>query len=148
RKFEANHGDAETVALSPDGKVLASCGISTTPIRLRDSKTGQEVRRLLSERTARSLIFSPDGKVLVAGHDDVVVVWDVSSGKRIRDFPGSGVPISLSGDGKVLAAYGFRGHKNPRNRILLWDLATGKLLGESGTKKATYIIALSFSFDS
>src|SRR5262249_26793054 len=52
RKFEANHGDAETVALSPDGKVLASCGISTTPIRLRDSKTGQEVRRLLSERTA------------------------------------------------------------------------------------------------
>lgn len=74
------------VAFSPDGSMLASCGIGGK-LLLRDFPSG----RLLHRANAGSgldilLAFSPDGTVLVASSDAGVRLWDVVPPRPRRDF--------------------------------------------------------------
>jgi RNA polymerase sigma factor (sigma-70 family) len=71
------------------------------------------------------LLPSPDGKVLVSGSyygEASVCVWDLASGKLLRQFPGhydENRAVALSPDGKTLAL--GRG-----SAVHLHDLATGR----------------------
>jgi hypothetical protein len=72
------------------------------------------------------LAFSPDGKQLVAGSWDAsVTVWDVATGKEIRQLTGHEGTVRAfvySPDSKLLITQG-------RDRtIRVWDAATGKPL--------------------
>ena len=52
-----------------------------------------------------SLAFSPDGKRLAGGDSHHLVIWDVATGKRIREFKLDSVDIRLVGfhaDGKIV----------------------------------------------
>ncbi len=117
------------IALSPDGRVLASLGtikhkvkpngiwrLNETVIRLWDIRTGKELRQLTMPAVEvdpgladgfRMLLFSPDGKSLVTvGRDGVVRIWDAATGKEVRQFSGfAGAPFNftLHPDGKLLA---------------------------------------------
>jgi WD40 repeat protein len=89
----------------------------------------------------RALLFTPDGKRLVsAGEDRTVQVWDVASGERLRIFrpPLSGdrggavLAAALAPDGKTLAcgATGvtFDGGKHTGQRVYLLNLDDGRRL--------------------
>ena len=74
-----------------------------------------------------SVSFSPDGRLLATGGGAVGVakLWDVSSGKRVAEFPHRGYYrvyglVTFSPDGKLLTTMGEAGVAK------LWDVSSGK----------------------
>jgi WD40 repeat protein/uncharacterized caspase-like protein len=119
------------VALTPDGKLLASGG-NDKSIRLWDTQTGTMLRMLAGHLSdVQSLAFSPDGSKLLSGSfDGTAKLWDVATGKNLftlrshtgPEFSDSFDSVAYSGDGKILVGAGRN------NYIMLWDAATGKEL--------------------
>ena len=74
----------------------------------------------------RSVIFSPDGKLLATGDTDSVVrLWEASSGKEILTCKGHTnvvESVAFSPDGEILASGSYD------KTIKLWDVTTGECL--------------------
>ncbi|WWC71740.1 uncharacterized protein I206_105698 [Kwoniella pini CBS 10737] len=81
-----------SVALSPDGKLVAA-GSLDTMVRVWNVQTGQQVERLKGHKdSVYSVAFSPDGKCLVSGSlDRTLRIWDLTGTKREAEIlaPGS-----------------------------------------------------------
>jgi WD40 repeat protein len=135
---------------SPDGKLLLGSG-SYKPACVWDAATGKFLRRLEGNSdSAGCLPFSPDGKT-VAGDCSYPLgrgatrstfrLWDVSTGKKIRDLPAWTVNCAaFSPDGKIVAA------GDSQHLIRLMDPATGKVLREWRAHEHL-VTALAFSRD-
>jgi WD40 repeat protein len=116
-----HHPNGFNIALSRDGKTLASSGDGI--IRLWDAASGKELR---SFQGGRRIALSPDGKLLASGIDygderGAVRVWDTATGEQrllIRAHEDEVFALSFSPDGKTLATSLFA--------IRLWDTSTGK----------------------
>ena len=86
RQFGQRHPEAvRSLALSPDGRILATGGQNTTDddnpahLVLWDVASGEELTRLRLPRAVTSVTFSPDGLLLAAATgEDRVRVWRVS----------------------------------------------------------------------
>ncbi|MDF2751910.1 MAG: hypothetical protein K0S82_292 [Gaiellaceae bacterium] len=100
-----------TVALSPEGRILAVGGWGTL-VRLVDVRTGELLHELDQAGTgAREMEFSPDGRILaVAGWENVASLWDVASGAQIGPRLTAGsrrTSLDVSPDGRrLLTTYG------------------------------------------
>jgi WD40 repeat protein len=97
------HGGTVTaLAISPDGKVVASGGRDT--IYLWERATGKCLLRFAGHKGyIFQLDFVPGSKVLAsAGVDGNIVFWDAASGKELRRIKGSVFAFSV--DGKLMAA--------------------------------------------
>jgi WD40 repeat protein len=116
-------GPVISVALSVDGKALASVGVDGT-VKLFDVAVAKQRAVLFKgdSLTVKSVAFSGDGKLLASGCGMVVKLWDVATAKEKATFDGHTSrlqSVAFSGNGKVLASGGL-------NEIKLWDVATGK----------------------
>lgn len=76
-----------SVALSPDGKTLATAGRDKT-VRLWDIQTGEQLAVLTGHsKDVNSVAFSADGKILASGSNDKTVkIWDVGLRKEIKSI--------------------------------------------------------------
>lgn len=124
-----HRGNFSCMALSPDGKQLATGGIDGV-IRVWDVETGKLNRALIGhEYYVYGLSWSPDGRALAsAGSFDATIrLWDTRTGQPlrvIRGLPSYVVQVTFAPDGKsVLAAGGESGI------VTRWDVATSKELG-------------------
>lgn len=80
------HADAVlAVAITPDGKLVATVNNGSTPtVRLIDVETRRDVHRLIGHTSSiHALALSTDGSLLAsAGFDKSIRLWDVNDGKE------------------------------------------------------------------
>ncbi len=116
----------QQVAISPDGRILATGGGDTRggELKLWDVAIGKLLGSLTPyQNTLNALAFSPDGKWLASGsHDYKVQVWDVAKRQQRDSFAVEDHTIralAFSADNKRLACAGTK-------QVKVWDLATRK----------------------
>ncbi|MEZ2233408.1 TIR domain-containing protein [Microcoleus sp.] len=146
--IQGQAGGVNSLALSPDGKILASAAKDGT-IRLWDT-SGYPIGEPLDPLTNGPIIalyavaFSPDGKTIVSGGaDGTIRLWDIS-GKLIsqsfKGHQGNVWSIRFSPDGKTIVSSGEDG------TIRLWD-TNGNPIGKPFTGHKGGIRSLALSPD-
>ncbi len=125
------------VAVSPDGALLATCGLegpaardahknSSTPLQVWETATGKLLRNFGDSREgARYVAFAADDRRLVAATENSVDIWDVLTGEELSapdgkpllsgGHKGEILCAAISPDGKTIAS------GSADTTILLWD---------------------------
>ncbi|OKH12867.1 hypothetical protein NIES592_16755 [Fischerella major NIES-592] len=129
-------------AFSPDGKTIVLSSDNT--IKLWDLTTGQVIKTLSGNESEKTMVFSPDGKIIASGgYEKTIKLWDVATGKVVKTLSSQNNSISeliFSPDGKILAS------RSINNIIQLWDLTTGKVI-KSLSEHTDLINSIVFSPD-
>jgi WD40 repeat protein len=122
REFVSHVQGVSAMALSPDGKTLATGGDQC--IRLWDASSGKE-RPLTEGKLAGDVWarFLTDGKLAMESRDRILRFHDPLTGKELRRLPPwpQGRVLDLSPDCKLAAVSG-----NYQSSLRIIDLSTGK----------------------
>lgn len=80
--LQGKQGPGRAVTLSPDGKVLAA--VERGSLHVWEVETGKHLKTLPAPKAGHTFLwFSPDGKTLAVGRQDVrVSLWDWRAGKE------------------------------------------------------------------
>jgi WD40 repeat protein len=151
REVEAHKGWARAVAVSPDGKTVASCG-NDNAVRLWKTSGGELVRTLEGHTShVYNVAFHPDGTRLASCDlKGIVKDWNLKTGTAERDLDakilwkydtgfmadiGGARAMRFSADGKVLVCAGitnvsnaFAGVGNPAAVAFDWKDGKPKVL--------------------
>lgn len=153
--FSGHTNDVQSVAFSPDGKVLATASWDHTIILWdvsNPAKPHQLSDPLIGHSSiVRSVAFSPDGKILASSSDDLtVILWDVtkpSSPLQVSQLPNRHTnwvwTTAFSPDGKILASGSLD------TTVILWDISNPAApfqLGEP-LSHTDYVWSIAFSPD-
>ncbi len=148
------------LAFSPDSRWLGAAGgawpndpDARPEVKLWDYRKHREVRAYSGVEgwRANSVAFSPDGRMIAAGDLSGAHLWDVATGRKLRNLKGvtrydtrvedaEVENVVFAPDGRTIATC------EPDGLVALWDLATGKSLqilrGHHGQ-----VVGLAFSPD-
>jgi WD40 repeat protein len=116
-------GTARGVELEPRQFRLAPGGQQVVGVRPRPDFVG-EVRDVRADMGRGQVALLPDGRhALTARGDGTLVLWDLESGRALRDFRGHTGPVwglAVTPDGKRAVSAGADG------TLRVWDVATGQ----------------------
>ena len=138
----------ESIAFSPDGKILA-CGYNGH-IALWDVASKQISQDVTSHPLSgvQRIDFSPDGKILAIGgeRERKIILWDLDSmqpiGQPLEGFYTEGEQnFVFSPDSNILA---YTGGENDQSTIILRDIDSGQKIREFQPKDG-FIHTLAFS---
>lgn len=142
RPGELHPPNVNSIAFSPDGKLLVSGGIEHT-IKLWDVNTGAVVQDMKdTSYEVNTVAFSRDGQTVLSASDSAITVWDVHNGMALRRLPATAGRIdviAVSPDGLSLAQANYRG------TITLRDLKSGAERTLSG--HSADVLAVAFAPD-
>ncbi|KAG8961625.1 hypothetical protein FRC03_005135 [Tulasnella sp. 419] len=114
--------ETHTVAISPDGALLASA--SGKDVVLWDYRSRKVLKRLKEDRgTVLCVAFSPDGRFLATGLDTgQITTWNATAGSKVGIFTGHisrVTSLAVSPDGSRL----FSGSYD--TTAVVWDMGSG-----------------------
>jgi WD40 repeat protein len=134
--------DAQTGAISPDGQYIATGGSVIRDVAISSVAEKRIVRKFaLDHGNVRAVAFSPDGRYLATGrgftvympHNESVNIWEVQSGKLIRNLAGPAGPgkigndvitLAFSPDSRLLAVR-YLTQPDKEDAIHLFDVQSG-----------------------
>ena len=128
--FDENPGPIYAVAISPNGRMVASGGADRLSrgniesgglIRIWDLQT-KELRPILRyNATVSTIAFSPNSRWIAGGsRDGTIRVWDAGTGERIYEFTEDTAPIwklEFSPDSKLLLSLSLDGTGRLRDLV-------------------------------
>lgn len=79
-KIDVLEGEIDDCSLSPDGKILATVDSN---VRLWDMTTKKQIGIIEPPTNPYTVDFSPNGKLLASEVGDKVIVWDVSTRRKV-----------------------------------------------------------------
>ena len=129
--FEGHKKSVNSVAFSPDGKMLAS-GDGAGVIWLWDIELGKHKNILTPHKSVSKVMFSPDGQTIMSRRNSDFRLWDTTTGAlkaHLEDTTGIN-NIGFNPDGTIL--YGTNAGTS-RGELRLWDPDTGKIKMRLGT---------------
>jgi WD40 repeat protein len=108
--FSLEKSEASNAAFSPDGKLLATIHQDDKKQMAQiwnaaDGKLIATLPRAKSEDRAFSLVWSPDGRMLVTASSDLVKLWS-ADGTLLQTLENAVFPTRFSADGTLLATGG------------------------------------------
>jgi WD40 repeat protein len=128
KRLKGHTNGVNQLAFSPDGKRLATVSLDGT-CKVWDTDNWQQVCHLEANKgkTFAAVAWSPDGKLLAAGDDDEVILWDAKSYAKLHTLqtPGKGL-LAFSPDGRTLFTAQEHYTKGERHAFTRWDVKTWK----------------------
>lgn len=114
-----------TMSFSNNG--CLATGAHDKTVRIWDILTGKELHKLVQDRIVTSVSYSGDGRYIACRYiPSGDAVWDVESGRQVRQLQGEGEKSSFSG------GYLTTQRTIEDGRILrIWNLETDKLMTDS-----------------
>jgi len=149
--------DVWEVTFSSDGKILASASWDGSII-LWDMDSKKQIGSPLTghQGAVISVAANPKMPLLAsAGRDGAIILWDITTGQPVsspfQGQPGTVWQVDFSPDGQTLASAGCaelttRGNC-AQGEVRLWDVATGRQLGQSFTGHNDVAWAITFNAD-
>lgn len=144
---ETSHWDAgvRVLAITSDGRVLASAGASDGTIRLWALPQGDLLKIVEEhEATIRALAIAPDGGLLASGSSDKAInLHSLPDGRILGTMTGHKAPITslaITPDGLTLASGDQEGV------IILWDLERRSFLGFLYDPKANTMDGVTYNY--
>jgi WD40 repeat protein len=144
RTLRGHEEAVKAVAVSPDGKIVAS-GSADNTVKLWNLQTGEVIATLTGHSKAvNSVSFSRNGNILASGsNDNTIKLWNISTHQVIgalTNHTAAVNAVAFSPDGKWLASGSYD------RSLRLWDVLS---LHESVafTNYSGPVIALAFSGD-
>lgn len=124
--------DGKMVAIGTDDKIILWDVLSEKPIRtfVFDLRGGEGLSGI------QGVLFSPNGKMIAAADaDNIAMVWNISSGKKLSTIVGKGTIIRMSEgtlafspDSKMIAT------GNDNGEVIFWDVLADKELTTMGSQ--------------
>ena len=149
RQYLMGHaGSVNAVAISPDGKILAS-GSADGQIIFWDLGPNKPIEpkiKISNDLSVNSLAFSPDGKILAFGSEDgTVTLWDVDSrqsiGAPLSGHSGQINSVAFSPDGNILAS------GSDDKTIIFWDVDLHEKIGQALAEHSDRVNSITFGSD-
>lgn len=118
-----------SVAISPDGKILAAGGENDTVV-LFDVNTGTLLRQFTGHHhTVRAVAFDPHGQWLASAGDETkegakIILWQLATGQLWQEWtaPAAVKALAINREGTQLVSGG------EDRDITFWSVATGKVI--------------------
>jgi WD40 repeat protein len=138
--FAESIGDIFRVVVSPDDRLVANA-CSDGRISIWQKGSGQNLLNIKAHGSyVVGIVFTNDSRKLIsASLDRFIKIWDLDSGVCLQSWQSSNSVhgLALNHDGQILACGSECGG------VLLWDVATGKLL-KSLTGHTASVISVAF----
>ena len=141
----SGHGSFSTMALSPNGTLLASGEVASNLVTLWDTETQTRIVTLQGHESGVSdLTYSSDGALLASGSWDATVkLWNVAHRQltgTLEGHTGGVTSVAFSTDGRTLASGSSSG------AVRLWNVGNLEAIGiVQGHKER--VTSLAFSDD-
>jgi WD40 repeat protein/predicted Ser/Thr protein kinase len=125
-----------SIAFSPDSKMLATANSDET-VRFWDATNGR-LLHTLHTGSVHCAVFSPDGRLLASGGDNVVKLWDIATRQELTALQGIGWlrvgALAFSPDGKLLAS------GSADRYVRMWDVGAALATAKSEIKVTVILV--------